>query len=110
MVTSFYFLLHYVALLRSVLLVYFLFPRCLFLLECQTDVRTGALSTSPTRLFPELGWGHPGSLAAEVLKAGRQTDPAPELSGVQGVRRQVCPCGGWTGGGFETWSGGGEAR
>ena len=58
----------------------FLFPLCLLLLECQTDENRSTVYLS-YQAIPRTGLGAPGSLAAEVLEAGRQTDPAPELSG-----------------------------
>ena len=63
------FSLHYVALLKSVLLVYFLFPLCLLLLECQMDENRSTVSLSHQPI-PRTGLRAPGSLSVEVLEPG----------------------------------------
>ena len=80
LVTSFYFLYITWHCLGQSYLCIFLFPLCLLLLECLTDKNRSTVYLS-YQAIPRTGLGAPGSLAAEVLKAGRQTDPAPELSG-----------------------------
>lgn len=66
--------------LRSILLVYLVFPLCLLLLECQMDENRSTVDPSRQSL-PRTGLGAPGSLAVEVLEPERQTKPVPVLSG-----------------------------
>ena len=101
LVTSFYFLYITWHCLGQSYLCIFLFPLCLLLLECLTDKNRSTVYLS-YQAIPRTGLGHQeASLRRSYRQEGKQTQ-RQSCQGSGGGRQVQGPCGGWTGGGFET--------